>query len=408
MDDKQFFYNKWVKPSYEEVIEKIAIERKAFLSFEKEYQILKKALLKEYNRDNFIYLMNLKRDYFTDLVKRLIGFFPQFVSIPYIVFYHGSYGRGVSRYGSDMDLNILFDNEFISLMQPINELFCAMIYQIVGFKGRDKIHNIMVNLPPLKSDKYNFDNGNHYGIKFLDGQILDYYSRRYFEGDMTRIQNAPNSFDDFEKYILSHCNGGECFEWCYSFRYIVSNFPLYDLDELIKKADNKIRGIKDIRVKTDQLIGEMIKNIYEYTFTFDKGEIATLNKECKVRMLGFIYNSLALIRRCLVIDGFDMGMLDIPILLESDCLKKYLGEEEIAKLKNIIYYYNWHLARLEEFMSENNYNFSSREPSLISRAVLDEGYRKMYGEDFYSSYEKVILQVKDILIIILDKFRNRR
>ena len=59
-------------------------------------------------------------------------------------------------------------------------------------------------------------------------------------------------------------------------------------------------------------------------------------------------------------------------------------------------------------MSENNYNFSSREPSLISRAVLDEGYRKMYGEDFYSSYEKVILQVKDILIIILDKFRNRR
>ena len=406
MNDKQEFYNKWIYPSYDDVIKKISEEREKFVYFEKDYDKKKKVLLEEYNQEGFIYLINLKRDYFTDLVKRIIKFFPQFDNIPYIVFYHGSYGRGISRYGSDMDLNILFDNEFIDVMKPIDELICAMIYQIVGFKGRDKIHNIMVNVPPLKKIKYNFDNGNHYKVIFLDGQVLDYYSRNYFEGDMTKIQNAPNSFEDFRKYILKHCNSHECYEWAYSFRYITSNYPAYDLNEVVKDADNKIKKVKNIHLKTVELIDKMIKDIQEYSFDFDEILISKLNKECKVRMLGFMYNSLALIRRCLVINGFDMGVFDIPKLLESRALKKYINQDVIDKLKDTLYYYNWNLARLEEFMADNGYNFSSREPSSISKKVLDEGYQKMYGTDFYLLQKDAVLQVKEILLIILNKFRD--
>lgn len=406
MNDKQEFYNKWIYPSYDDVIKKISEEREKFVYFEKDYDKKKKVLLEEYNQEGFIYLINLKRDYFTDLVKRIIKFFPQFDNIPYIVFYHGSYGRGISRYGSDMDLNILFDNDFIDVMKPINELICAMIYQIVGFKGRDKIHNIMVNVPPLKKLKYNFDNGNHYKVIFLDGQVLDYYSRNYFEGDMTKIQNAPNSFEDFRKYILKHCNSHECYEWAYSFRYITSNYPAYDLNEVVKDADNKIKKVKNIHLKTVELIDKMIKDIQEYSFDFDEILISKLNKECKVRMLGFMYNSLALIRRCLVINGFDMGVFDIPELLESFALKKYINQDVIDKLKDTLYYYNWNLARLEEFMTGNGYNFSSREPSSISKKVLDEGYQKMYGTDFYLLQKDAVLQVKEILLIILNKFRD--
>ncbi len=406
MNDKQEFHNKWIYPGYDDVIKKIDDEKKKFCLFEKDYNNKKKVLLKEYRQDDFIHLINLKRDYFTGLIKRLIKFFPQFDSIPYTVFYHGSYGRGISRYGSDMDLNILFDNDFVDIMKPINELICAMIYQIVGFKGRDKIHNIMVNVPPLKNVKYNFDDGNHYKVVFLDGKVLNYYSRNYFEGDMTKIQNAPNSFEDFRKYILNHCNGEECFEWAYSFRYIASNYPDYNLDEVVNDADNKIKRVRNIYVKTLELIDKMIKDIQEYSFDFDEISIAKLNKDCKVRMLGFMYNSLALVRRCLVINGFDMGVFDIPKLLESEALKKYINQDMIDKLKDVLYYYNWNLARLEEFMIENGYNFSSREPSSISKKVLDDGYQKMYGTDFSSLQDSLILQVKEILLIILNKFRD--
>ncbi len=376
MNQRQEFHNKWICPCYDDIIKKISEEKKKFVFFERDYDKKKKLLLEKYNREDFIYLINLKRNYFTDLIKRLIKFFPQFESIPYIAFYHGSYGRGISRYGSDMDLNILFDNDFIDVMKPVNELICVMIYQIVGFKGRDKIHNIMVNVPPLKNAKYNFDNGNHYKIVFLDGKVLDYYSRNYFEGDMIKIQNAPNSFADFRKYILKHCNSEECFEWAYSFRYIISNYFDNDLNEMVKEADNKIKKVKNINLKTLKLIDKMIKDIQEYSFDFDEISISKLNKECKVRMLGFIYNSLALVRRCLVINGVDMGVFDIPKLLENEAFKKYINQDLIDKLKNIIYYYNWNLARLEEFMTDSGYNFSSREPSSISKKVLNEGYKK--------------------------------
>ena len=150
----------------------------------------------------------------------------------------------------------------------------------------------------------------------------------------------------------------------------------------------------------------MIKDIKEYSFDFDEILISKLNKECKVRMLGFMYNSLALIRRGLVINGFDMGFFDISKLLESRALKKYINQDVIDKLKDTLYYYNWNLARLEEFMTGNGYNFSSREPSSISKKALDEGYQKMYGTDFYLLQKDAFLQVKEILLIILNKFRD--
>ena len=87
-------------------------------------------------------------------------------------------------------------------------------------------------------------------------------------------------------------------------------------------------------------------------------------------------------------------------------LKKYINQDLIDKLKDTLYYYNWNLARLEEFMIKNGYNFSSREPSSISKKVLDEGYKKMYNTDFYSLQKDAILQVKEILLIILNKFKD--
>ena len=186
----------------------------------------------------------------------------------------------------------------------------------------------------------------------------------------------------------------------------MSNYLDYNLDEVVRKADNKIRKVKNIHLKTLKLIDKMIKDIQEYSFDFEEISISCLNKECKVRMLSFMYNSLALVRRCLVINGFDMGVFDIPKLLESEALKKYINQDLIDKLKDTLYYYNWNLARLEEFMIENGYNFSSREPSSISKKVLDEGYKKMYNTDFYSLQKDAILQVKEILLIILNKFKD--
>ena len=175
---------------------------------------------------------------------------------------------------------------------------------------------------------------------------------------------------------------------------------------MVKDADNKIKKVKNIHLKTVELIDKMIKDIQEYSFDFDEILISKLNKECKVRMLGFMYNSLALIRRCLVINGFDMGVFDIPKLLESVALKKYINQDVIDKLKDTLYYYNWNLARLEEFMTGNGYNFSSREPSSISKDILNKEYKKMYGTDFYSLQKDATSQVKEILLIILNKFRD--
>lgn len=56
MNQRQEFYNKWIYPSYDDVINKISEEREKFVYFEKDYDKKRKVLLKEYNQEDFIYL----------------------------------------------------------------------------------------------------------------------------------------------------------------------------------------------------------------------------------------------------------------------------------------------------------------------------------------------------------------
>lgn len=406
MNDSQEFFDKWLCPTYDDIVDKIKLEQGLYCEFEKKHRNLQNSLLHNYNQKEFVYLMNYKRDYFLALVRRIIDFFPQFNCIPYIAFFHGSYGRNISRFGSDMDLNILFDNDFINVMKPINELICSMLYQIVKFKGRDKIHGIMVNAKPLRNFKYSFKNGTQYKVLFLDGKIFCYNSRKYFENDMTRIQNASNSFEDFKKYILSNCTSNFCFEWCYSFWYICSNCDEYNLNSVVTECDNKIRNESDIFAKTIRLLDKIKKDIISYEFDFDEISISKLNKEYKCQILGFIYNIISLIRRCLVIRGYQLGCLDVQSFLNSNILKDFIGTKEVTELKDIVYYYNWSLSRLEELMYYNDYNFSSREPTLITKEKLDEDYKNMYGVCFYEFHNAIVLKVKNILVIILNKVRG--
>ena len=44
MNDKQEFYNKWIYPSYDDVIKKISEEREKFVYFEKDYDKKKKVI----------------------------------------------------------------------------------------------------------------------------------------------------------------------------------------------------------------------------------------------------------------------------------------------------------------------------------------------------------------------------
>lgn len=59
MNDKQEFHNKWIYPSYDDVIKQIDDEKKKLCLFEKDYNKQKNVLLKEYKQEDFIHLINL-------------------------------------------------------------------------------------------------------------------------------------------------------------------------------------------------------------------------------------------------------------------------------------------------------------------------------------------------------------
>ena len=109
----------------------------------KNLELLNNKILLKYDKDKHIELIKKHKNIILSLIKEVINFFPQLSNVPHIVFIHGSFAKSLNRMNSDIDLNILYPNNFKKEILPIEEIVSIILQKVVGYSGRDRVHTLM-------------------------------------------------------------------------------------------------------------------------------------------------------------------------------------------------------------------------------------------------------------------------
>ena len=142
----------------------------------KKIELLNSKILLSYDKDKYIELIKKHKNIVLSLIKEVINFFPQLSNVPHIVFIHGSFAKTLNRINSDIDLNILYPNNFKSEILPIEEIISLILQKVVGYSGRDKIHTMM--LYTYNDLNYSLvESTEECTISFPNKQIYKYYCR---------------------------------------------------------------------------------------------------------------------------------------------------------------------------------------------------------------------------------------
>lgn len=155
-------YNKYNKISkkyiqkYKNKIDKIkyryrkaikTIDNKSFMKLCKKHRKLTIKIIKKISKEFF-------KDYKKDI----------------IILTSGSLARHSNNLYSDIDLNIFTNNYEFEKIIELEDLIANLLYKIMNFKGRDKIHSMAVYLPLISSKKIDMSNNSY--IKTLDNKKI--------------------------------------------------------------------------------------------------------------------------------------------------------------------------------------------------------------------------------------------
>ena len=370
----------------------------------KKIELLNSKILLRYDKDKYIELIKKHKNIVLSLIKEVINFFPQLSNVPHIVFIHGSFAKTLNRINSDIDLNILYPNNFKSELLPIEEIISIILQKVVGYSGRDKIHTMMLYTYNDLNDSL-VESTEECTISFPNKQIYKYYCRPNYDEIMYKIKNSSRDYNDFLNYIRNNITTGGCEEWCYSYEQLITNCDGYNIYDALNSIDEDNVDITNY-INYNKLIEKLKKKIDEYSFDINKADtISDVNYNLKVKNLGFIYKTLSLIRRYLFINGIPVNGLDFFEIFDNQEFIKLFSSEELEIVKTNIFRYLWQLSRLENLFISSNINFSSRNYDSFDTELVCQLYNDLYNEDlicvqnestdnFHKSLKKVLTRIE--------------
>ena len=342
--------------------------------------MLNSKVLLSYDKDKYIELIKKHKNNVLSLIKEVINFFPQLSNVPHIVFIHGSFAKTLNRINSDIDLNILYPNNFKSEILPIEEIISIILQKVVGYSGRDKIHTMM--LYTYNDLNYSLvESTEECTISFPNKQIYKYYCRPNYDEIMYKIKNSSRDYNDFLNYIRNNINTDKCEEWCYSYEQLITNCEDYNIYDALNSIDEDNID-RTYYINYNKLIGKLNKKMDEYSFDINNVDtISDVNHNLKVKNLGFIYKTLSLIRRYLFINEIPVNGLDFFEIFDKQEFIKLFSSEELENVKTNIFRYLWQLSRLENLFISSNINFSSRNYDSFETEFVCQLYNNLYNED---------------------------
>ena len=332
-----------------------------FLYLIKEYEDMARNIkIRDFRRLNKLY-----KKYIDDLILDIVKEINKYYNIDYCVVLSGSLARRSNTLFSDIDINYLTIgnnyNELIDLEDKVNYI----LKNVLKFRGKDRIHSMVVYLPLISNIKLESVSNNKYPLKLSDGVIYD-TCRENAEELMYETYNSTRGLLDVCNYFNDNDTDTKLNEWSYCFECIY-NKELFNCYLFNRKVFRKDKGIS-------KLAFSLIKEIEEDDSYLNKNTSEVVNsnfkKIYKTKVLFNFYKVLALFYR------IDDNICEFNI-------KDFYYNSKILN-KRIFYYFDKYLEIIQSIqfiLNKYGKDLSSHSSEIIVIDSFNRDYKKLTGRD---------------------------
>lgn len=362
--------------------------------YERKYKS-KIELLKDYYEKNnrkisnklFFKLCQKHRKLTIKLIKSLSKKVLKHYNDEVIVLINGSLARHSNNLFSDIDLNLLIGHDNDQRIIELEDIIDIILCNIMGFRGRDKVHTMAVYLP-LKS--------NHNSIKdklILEHQKIIIHYRENSEVLMYENYNSTRNIDEIIEYLNSHDTVNILNEWsnCFEIVYNKGN-----LKNKYKRNRKKCNSTVNLQSLIDNLILRIEK---EKKLIFNEKIIKNrdLKKNYKTDVLCSTYEMLAIVFR------YDIHIKKFN-LNEFAKKSKLINKNQIDK----IYVHLRNIQDLQLILSKMGLDLSSHSDEQIDLDLVNEYYEKLTNNtDIIEELQKSKISLYEVNKNVLEKVRRK-
>lgn len=309
--------------------------------------------LEEFNRLN-----NLYREYIKEMIIQLDAIFKSIYSVDFCIALSGSLARHSNNIFSDIDINYLTTSNNYEITIEIEDKINYILQEVLKFRGKDKIHSMVVYLPLIDDKRISSIDNNEFLLNFTDGSVI-VKCRDNAEQLMYETYNSTRSIYDVIDYFNNHDNEFIIKEWTYCFDFVSNKdyLELYKKYRLEYRKDNNMnifinnlinninRDSTYLDVSTEYIENARLKSIYKTTILFNFYELLAifyrLDKNIDEFNLDSFYNKSTILSNELF-DAFNeylKTIQDLQLLLDKEGVDLSSHSNEILNINNINKYY---------------------------------------------------------------------
>lgn len=314
---------------------------------------------------DFIEINKKYRNYIIQMIKELANEFKKIYKIDFSITLSGSLGKNSNTLFSDVDINYLTCSNDYKNIIDLEDKINFVIQEVLQFRGKDKIHSMVVYLPLITNKKLNLKNDNLYKLVFDDG-ILNIPCRKNSKKLLYEMYNSTRNLNDVINYLNSNDTKDCINEWTYCFKFIYSNKhkKIYDSQ---RKISNDLSNI--YKLKKD-----LINNISKNNIYIDSS--VKKIKNCKLK---YIYKT------CVLFNFYKL--LAIDFRMEKDVneftIDCFFSNSKKLDKKIFIYFYKYLgiIQNLQYILDLKQIDLSSHSSDLLNLVDINNDYKIIFNRD---------------------------
>ena len=335
-------------------------------------------------------MLNKKyRDYIIEMINELGCIFKNIYNIDFCITLSGSLARNSNKLFSDIDINYLTTSSNYEDIIDVEDKINYILQEVLMFRGKDKLHSMVVYLPLIDKKKISAIDNNEYILNFPDGKIK-VKCRENAEQLMYETYNSTRSIYDVIDYFNKYDNEFNINEWTYCFKFVFNEKYL----KIYRKNRNEYRKNNNIDIFVKNLLNDIRRDDNYLDEDLPYIENALLKKIYKTTVLFNFYKLLAIVYRV------DKKISKFNI----DC---FFNESNLLD-KNLFNLFNEYLKCIQDLqliLDKKSIDLSSHSNAVLDINNINANYKKLTNrENILNDLNSKKKKLYHFCILILRRF----
>ncbi len=335
-------------------------------------------------------MLNKKyRDYIIEMINELGCIFKNIYNIDFCITLSGSLARNSNNLFSDIDINYLTTSSNYEDIIDVEDKINYILQEVLMFRGKDKLHSMVVYLPLIDKKKISAIDNNEYILNFPDGKIK-VKCRENAEQLMYETYNSTRSIYDVIDYFNKYDNEFNINEWTYCFKFVFNEKYL----KIYRKNRNEYRKNNNIDIFVKNLLNDIRRDDNYLDEDLPYIENALLKKIYKTTVLFNFYKLLAIVYRV------DKKISKFNI----DC---FFNESNLLD-KNLFNLFNEYLKCIQDLqliLDKKSIDLSSHSNAVLDINNINANYKKLTNrENILNDLNSKKKKLYHFCILILRRF----